>query len=108
MATSDSLLRESPALSAESATEVARLRFGLDGRASPLTSERDQNFLISVGGRPRAVLKIASVAEDRGKDLGFAKIDNHRSLRRGFPEVIFENPRCLDAIQRRVSSYPNA
>ncbi len=23
------------------------------------------------------------------KDLGFAKLDNHRSLRRGFPEVIF-------------------
>lgn len=23
------------------------------------------------------------------KDLGFAKIDNHRSLRRGFPEVVF-------------------
>ena len=23
------------------------------------------------------------------KDLGFAKIDNHRGLRRGFPEVIF-------------------
>ena len=65
MATSDSLLRESPALSAESATEIARLRFGLDGRASPLPSERDQNFLISVGGRPRAVLKIASGAEDR-------------------------------------------
>jgi len=66
VATSDSLLRESPAVSAESAAEVARLRFGLDGHATALPSERDQNFLISVGGRPSAVLKVASGAEDRG------------------------------------------
>ncbi len=66
MATSDSLLRESPALSLDTATEAVRTHFALDGVAAPLPSERDQNFLILVGGRPRAVLKVASAAEDRG------------------------------------------
>ncbi len=65
MATSDSLLRESPALSLDTAADIARDHFALDGVAAPLPSERDQNFLIVVGGRPRAVLKVASAAEDR-------------------------------------------
>ena len=66
MATSDSLLRESPTLSLDKAAELARIHFGLDGHAVPLSSERDQNFLITVGGRPRAILKVASAAEERG------------------------------------------
>ena len=32
------------------------------------------------------------------KDLNFAKIDNHRSLRRGFPEVIFGKGKTPDKI----------
>lgn len=32
------------------------------------------------------------------KDLGFAKVDNHRSLRRGFPEVIFGHGKTVDQI----------
>jgi 4-aminobutyrate aminotransferase-like enzyme/Ser/Thr protein kinase RdoA (MazF antagonist) len=66
VATSDSLLRESPTLSLDTAADVARAHFGIDGRASPLPSERDQNFLIAAGGGPLAVLKVASAAEDRG------------------------------------------
>jgi 4-aminobutyrate aminotransferase-like enzyme/Ser/Thr protein kinase RdoA (MazF antagonist) len=66
VATSDSLLRESPTLSLETAAELARTHFGIDGRASPLPSERDQNFLIVAGGEHSAVLKVASAAEDRG------------------------------------------
>jgi len=66
VATSDSLLRESPTLSVETAAELARTHFAIDGRAVPLPSERDQNFLILAGGAPRAVLKVASAAEDRG------------------------------------------
>ena len=66
MATSDSLLRESPALSPDTAAGVARTHFGIDGRATPLPSERDQNFLIVAGGEPSAVLKVASAAEERG------------------------------------------
>lgn len=33
------------------------------------------------------------------KDLGFAKVDNHRSLRNGFPEVIFCEGKSLDEIE---------
>ncbi len=32
------------------------------------------------------------------KDLGFAKIDNHRNLRRGFPEVIFGKGKAPEQI----------
>ncbi len=34
------------------------------------------------------------------KDLGFAKIDNHRSLRRGFPEVVFGQGKTVEQIVR--------
>lgn len=34
------------------------------------------------------------------KDLGFAKVDHHRSLRRGFPEVIFGKGKTADQIIR--------
>ncbi len=40
------------------------------------------------------------------EDLGFAKIDHHRSLRRGFPEVIFgpgKTPAQIAAIASRLS-----
>jgi hypothetical protein len=40
------------------------------------------------------------------EDLGFAKIDHHRSLRRGFPEVVFgpgKTPRQIAEIASRLS-----
>jgi len=39
------------------------------------------------------------------KDIGFAKIDSHRTIRRGFPEVIFckqKSPRQVEAILKAV------
>ena len=36
------------------------------------------------------------------KDLGFAKIDTHRALRRGFPEVIFCQGKTVDQIGQIV------
>ena len=44
---------------------LARDLYGLDATVSPLTSERDQNVLLSVGGQPRLVLKIANANEAR-------------------------------------------
>jgi NCAIR mutase (PurE)-related protein len=41
------------------------------------------------------------------EDLGFAKVDNHRALRRGFPEVIFGERKTVPqivAIMARVAS----
>ncbi|HEX9723051.1 MAG TPA: nickel pincer cofactor biosynthesis protein LarB [Vicinamibacteria bacterium] len=40
------------------------------------------------------------------EDLGFAKVDHHRQLRRGFPEVIFglgKTPEQIAAIAKRLS-----
>ena len=34
------------------------------------------------------------------EDLGFANIDNHRSLRQGFPEVIFGSGKTVDQVSR--------
>ena len=34
------------------------------------------------------------------RDLGFAKVDNHRSLRRGFPEVVFGKGKTIEHIVR--------
>jgi len=42
------------------------------------------------------------------KDLGFAKVDNHRSLRKGFPEVIFGKGKTADQIikiARKIISH---
>jgi len=42
------------------------------------------------------------------QDLGFAKIDNHRSMRRGFPEVIFgkgKTARQIIEIAKRIISH---
>lgn len=38
------------------------------------------------------------------KDLGFAKIDSHRTLRRGFPEVIFGKGKTADEIIKIAQS----
>ncbi len=35
-------------------------------------------------------------------DLGFVKIDNHRSLRKGFPEVIFSQGKSIEQIKEIV------
>jgi hypothetical protein len=42
------------------------------------------------------------------EDLGFAKVDNHRSLRRGFPEVIFgegKTPEQILKIAKRIIDH---
>jgi NCAIR mutase (PurE)-related protein len=38
------------------------------------------------------------------EDLGFANIDHHRSLRQGFPEVIFGSGKTVDQVARIVES----
>ncbi len=58
------MLADAPRLSPNDAERLAREHFGIDGRATELTSERDQNFLIVATGR-RVVLKIANASEDR-------------------------------------------
>ncbi len=56
-------LGATPSFDALRAEDVARELYSLDGRANPLPSERDQNFLVSAHGG-RIVLKIANAGED--------------------------------------------
>jgi 4-aminobutyrate aminotransferase-like enzyme/Ser/Thr protein kinase RdoA (MazF antagonist)/murein DD-endopeptidase MepM/ murein hydrolase activator NlpD len=59
------MLDQSPRFTSADAERLARDHFGLDGTAAPLTSERDQNFLIDGGDGRRLVLKIANASERR-------------------------------------------
>lgn len=60
-----SLLEQAPRFDAPGAEALARELYGLEAAASPLDSERDQNFRLEVRDGRRFVLKIANAAEDR-------------------------------------------
>jgi len=59
------LLHHAPRLSLADAERVARERYGREGPARALTSERDQNFVIEDAERGAIVLKIANGREER-------------------------------------------
>jgi len=53
---------------------------------------------------------IKKIKEIYFEDIGFAKIDHHRELRRGFPEVIFGANKTVQQtveIARRILNYSN-
>jgi 4-aminobutyrate aminotransferase-like enzyme/Ser/Thr protein kinase RdoA (MazF antagonist) len=58
------LVRFAPRFSAVEAEGFARRFYGLTGHASPLPSERDQNFLLTTEKGERFVLKIANAKEE--------------------------------------------
>ena len=58
-------LAHAPSLTPDDARTIARDLFGRDLEATPLPSERDQNFLLRGPDGPRFVLKIANAREDR-------------------------------------------
>jgi len=55
-----------PQLTPGQAEGVVRSVYGVEGRARPFVSERDQNFAIDGADGSRLVLKISNPAEDRG------------------------------------------
>ncbi len=55
-----------PVLTAGEAEALARATFGLETRAEPLVSERDQNFRLVEASGAAWVLKVSNAAEDRG------------------------------------------
>ena len=59
------MLDHCPRFDLEAAERLARDCFGVTGRATELTSERDQNFRIESANGARIVLKIANAREDR-------------------------------------------
>ena len=71
-----------------------------------MTEKRIREILDSVAaGRMTAGAAFKHIRELPFEDLGFAKLDNHRSVRRGIPEVIFGEGKTADqlaAIGRRV------
>ncbi len=52
-----------PEISPDQAIAVAQSQFGLEGPVSPLSGERDRNFLVQIPGGGRAVLKFVNSAE---------------------------------------------
>ncbi len=58
-----SLLQQAPRFDARAAVEVARQVYGLEATATPLPSERDQNFLLATPAGQRFVLKFANATE---------------------------------------------
>jgi len=59
------VIGQAPALDLVAAERVAHERFAFSGRATMLTSERDQNFLITRADGDRIILKVANAGEDR-------------------------------------------
>jgi 4-aminobutyrate aminotransferase-like enzyme/Ser/Thr protein kinase RdoA (MazF antagonist) len=62
-----SLLDHAPRIDVDAARQLARDLYRLDAAATPLTSERDQNFLLTTAGGERFVLKIANALEERAQ-----------------------------------------
>jgi 4-aminobutyrate aminotransferase-like enzyme/Ser/Thr protein kinase RdoA (MazF antagonist) len=58
-----SLLQQAPRFDIAEAVRLARELYGLDAAASPLPSERDQNFLLATTAGERFILKVANAAE---------------------------------------------
>jgi hypothetical protein len=86
-----------PRFTSADALEAARERYGLEGSAAPLPSERDQNFLIADSRRGKFVLKIAN-REDSAELLDF----QHEAMRRVAVE------RCGIRVPEVVSSLAGA
>jgi len=61
----DPLSTPPPSLSPADAEAFARDAFGVDGVASPLDSERDQNFKLVVNDESSFLLKVSNHADDR-------------------------------------------
>ena len=59
------VLQHAPAFSVGEAGDLGRRLFGLEAQASPLPSERDQNFVLTSVPGDRFVLKIANSTDDR-------------------------------------------
>ena len=83
------ILDAAPRLTPEQAADLAREHFGIDGSATPLPSERDQNFLITGGDGRRVVLKIANGGENRAMLEAQQKAIAHVGSRSAFtPRVL--------------------
>jgi 4-aminobutyrate aminotransferase-like enzyme/Ser/Thr protein kinase RdoA (MazF antagonist) len=78
------LLEHTPKISIEAATKLAEDLYGIRATATPLPSERDQNFLLTTDKGEKVVLKIANALEERGlleaQHAALAHIARHLSF----------------------------
>ncbi len=85
---------------------IARDLYGIDASASPLTSERDQNFLLETSGGERFVLKIANAAEDRAfleaQDAAMTRVAGTTGLA---PRVVDVDGASIFSYDDRGSGY---
>lgn len=79
------LIANRPVFSETDAKSMARRDFGLEGRLTPLYSERDQNFRVSGGTDGDWVLKISNAEEPRA--LVEAQIQALQFLERTAPDL---------------------
>lgn len=99
-----SIAHDRPRFSSEAACRLARALYDLSVSASPLPSERDQNFYLQAGDGREFVLKIASAAEDRAiLDL------QHQALARLAGQPILCPQLCLTSAgeQMATAAGPN-
>src|SRR5436309_13903614 len=77
------LLQQAPRLTVEAAADIARELYGFVASASPLPSERDQNFCIAAGAE-QFVLKVANATEVRmlleAQDAAMAHLADRTTL----------------------------
>jgi 4-aminobutyrate aminotransferase-like enzyme/Ser/Thr protein kinase RdoA (MazF antagonist) len=59
------LLKQPPSVTPAAAAAIALEQYGIAASASPLPSERDQNFLLKTPAGERFVLKMSNAADDR-------------------------------------------
>ena len=70
-----------------------------------MTEKRIREILAGVASGKVARRGIQHFRELPFEDLGFAKLDSHRTMRRGVPEVVFGENKTVDQIvgdRRRV------
>jgi 4-aminobutyrate aminotransferase-like enzyme/Ser/Thr protein kinase RdoA (MazF antagonist) len=79
-----SLLSHTPGFSESAVLELAHTLYGLRATASPLPSERDQNFLLQTDAGGKFVLKIANAKEERAmleaQQQALAHLAQHTAL----------------------------
>ena len=83
------LLKRAPSVTSATAAAIALEHYGLAASASPLPSERDQNFLLETPAGERFVLKMSNAADDRALLEAQNAAMAHVSARKGLcPRVI--------------------
>jgi len=84
-----SILEYTPRFTTDDAARMARELFGVDGVASPLPSDRDQNFRLTTGQGGGFVLKLANGCEERGVlEAQQAAMEHVGSESELFPRVV--------------------